>query len=281
MATLNKNYRPLCRREAKKRLENIATFSSFYNDLNKVFVKNSVYYKTFFSIMEDIVIPAKQREYAEKNLPVIIEKIPDLLMMDFNEETSLTESDVIYKHSEFYNAVINVLSLPLTIVNNFRGIFLEDFIHKVGPSLPRNQKEYYRYMSPVIQVGNALIKLKEKDNDVDVLFLNVDSHDTIVEIEAIECKSSINTFMYSVKNHLENNNRNSRRDYNKILYMQDILDYSAADSSECTIGFATYESEMNIKYIYDFKNEFTHSIFDFIRQKTIIIDRNHLLKLVI
>ncbi|WP_214848928.1 hypothetical protein [Exiguobacterium sp. s138] len=280
MATLNSDYRPICRRTAHSRIKLITELGEIYENTNIFFRENIQYYKPFFSIMEDIVIPSNEEDYANKNRPRLLEKIPAILIKDLNESVSMKTTEVIEKHSEFYGFILEILSLPLNKVSDFRGIFLEDFVHYAGPSLPKKHDEYIKFMSPVIQVGTPLKKLKNKENDIDVIFVNVGENSEILEVEAIECKSSINSFMYAVKRYVETETSNGKRDYNKVLYMKDVLEHSKADIPDCTIGFATYESRFNIDYLIDIEEHYTHEIFEFIRKNTKIIERSQLLRLV-
>lgn len=280
MATLFSDYSPICRRTAKTRLDTINSFGSLYPELHRFLKANVHYYKPFFTVMEQVVIPSNEIAYSTKNRPRLIKKIPDFLITDLNESDNMKHEEVLEKHSEFYGILVKILFLPLESVSNFRSIFLEDFIAESGPSLPQTHDSYINFISPVITVGNPLQKISDKKNDIDVVFVNIDEQSEIVELEAIECKSSINTFMYSIRRYVEESSKSGKRDFNKLMYMKEVLDYSKDNIPNCTIGFATYNSIFNIDYLLDIEGDYTHNIFDYVREHTKIIDRAHLLKLV-
>lgn len=280
MARLFSDYSPICRRHAQTRLNIIGSLGEVYPRLHSFLKQNVHYYKPFFTIMEQIVIPSNEVAYSTKNRPGLIKKIPNLLITELNELNSMKSEEVLIKHAEFYDILLEVLYLPLESVTNFRSTFLEDFIAETGPSLPQIHDEYINFISPVINVGNPLQKISERQNDIDVVFVNIDDQSEIIELEAIECKSSINTFMYSIRKHVEEKSKNGKRDFNKLMYMKEVLDYSRQDIPKCTIGFATYNSLFNIDYLLDIDRDFTHDIFDYVRKNTKIIDREHLLRLV-
>jgi len=280
MATLFSDYSPICRRDAKTRLDTINSFGSLYPELHSFLKANVHYYKPFFTVMEQVVIPSNELAYSTKNRPRLISKIPDFLITDLNESDNMKHEEALTKHSEFYEILVEILFLPLESISNFRSIFLEDFIAETGPSLPQTHESYINFISPVIRVGNPLQKISDKQNDIDVVFVNVDEQSEIIELEAIECKSSINTFMYSIRRHVEEDSKSGKRDFNKLMYMKEVLDYSRDNIPSCRIGFATYNSIFNIDYLLDIEGDYTHHIFDYVREHTKIIDRAHLLKLV-